>query len=216
MADEIHGWEEAYRRRPSGERRPHEDAEFLDQFFKERGVRRILDLGCGDGRHLVFFGGRGYEMFGLDIAPTAIRLANEWLAEKGLSAELVACDMTTIPWPEGFFDAVVCVQVINHHRIRDIRKTLGEIHRVLRPGGYLFLTVGTKRPQNPSRWCLVKEVEPNTWVRLEGHEKGVPHHFFDEEELMRELAVFDILRDVLEPHSDSRGKTCVLAQRPGA
>jgi hypothetical protein len=57
-------------------------------------------------------------------------------------------------------------------------------------------------------------VEPNTYVRTEGHEKGVPHHFFDEQELLDELSGSDILRDVLRPHEDSRGKMCVLFQKP--
>ena len=214
MQDEVHGWEAAYRKRPSGEKRPHQDAEFLDGFFRCHGVRRILDLGCGDGRHIIYFAKRGYAMYGLDVAATAISLTEEWLGKEGMSAELVACDMSAIPWPDDFFDATVCVQVIDHHRIEEIRKTVGEIYRTLRPGGYLFLTVGTNRPKNPAKFGFSVEVGWNTYVRTEGHEKGVPHHFFDEEELLDELSAFDILRDVLSPHKDSRGKRCFLFQKP--
>ena len=89
MTNEPIGWEAAYRKRRSGEHKPHQDAEFLDGLFRKHQVRRILDLGCGDGRHLVYFAKRGYEMFGLDYAPTGLRLAKEWFAKEGLSAKLV-------------------------------------------------------------------------------------------------------------------------------
>ncbi len=210
MTNEITGWEEAYRKRPSGSYEPHQDAESLDRLFRQHNVRRILDLGCGDGRHLVHFARRGYEMFGLDYAPTAIRLAEEWLEREGLSAELIDCDMSAVPWPEDFFDAVLCVQVINHHCIKGIRRTISEIYRVLRAGGWLFLAVGTRRPSNPAARGMCVEVEPNTYVRLEGHEKGVPHHHFDMQEMKEEFSRFGIV----DLHPDRRNYTCMLAQKP--
>jgi len=214
MSVDIHGWELAYRKRHSGEYEPHEDAGTLDGIFGECGVSRVLDLGCGDGRHLVYFGKRGYEMYGLDIAPTGLRRAEEWLAREGLSAELVPSDMTDILWPDDFFDAAICIQVINHHRIDEIRHTVQEIRRVLRAEGYLFVTVGTDRhPPRPGAPESV-EVEPHTYVPLEGHEKGVPHHDFDMNELLGLLVQFHTCEDTLPIHKDSRGYTCVLWQKP--
>ena len=210
MTDAIHGWEAAYRKRPSGECRPHQDAEFLDRFFREHAVSKILDLGCGDGRHLVYFAKRGYRMYGLDIAPTGIQLSEEWLSREGLSAELVTSDMTDIPWPDSLFDATICVQVINHHRIREIRQTIQEVYRTLRPGGHLFLTVSTTQPVRSAADSEIEEVEPNTYVWAEGHERGVPHHYFDMDELQKEFRVFRML----DLHRDARGKACMLAQKP--
>ncbi len=221
MNSEIHGWELAYRKRPSGRYTPHPDAEFLDSLFRAHRVKRILDLGCGDGRHLVFFARRGFQMFGLDIAPMALRYAQEWLSREGLSAELVPGDMTTIRWPDAFFDAVICVHVINHHRIAEIRQTIGEIHRALRHQGWLFLVVRTFRPSVVTRPRGM--VEPYTYVRLEGHEKEVPHHAFDLEELLQEFSQFDIVdlhkeisRFDIDPEGNgsSRNTICMLARKP--
>ena len=75
---------------------------------KASGIKSIIDLGCGDGRHLVFFSKLGYDMYGLDYAPMGIQLAEEWLSKEGLSAKLVCTDMTKIPWSDEFFDAVIC------------------------------------------------------------------------------------------------------------
>lgn len=68
MTNEIVGWEAACRKRSSGtygKDRPHQDAESLERFFRIHNVQWILDLGCGDGRHLVYFAKRGYEMNGI-------------------------------------------------------------------------------------------------------------------------------------------------------
>lgn len=207
MTDQPVGWEAAYRKRAYAERVPHEDAPSLYKVFQDHEVRRILDLGCGDGRHLVYFAKCGYEMHGLDNAPTGIRLAEEWLAKESLHADLACCDMGTIPYSEEFFDAIICVQVINHDRIEGIRRTISEIYRVLRPGGWLFLTVTIARPTQPPENSV--EVEPNTYVRLAGHEKGVPHHYFDLNELRREFSQFE----VVDLHQDSRDYTCMLARK---
>jgi len=206
--NEAVGWEAAYRKRPSGELVSHEDTDSLNQLFQTHQVRRILDLGCGDGRHLVYFARQGYEMFGLDSAPTALRLAKEWLTNEGLSAQLFCADMSTILLPQKFFDAVICVQTINHQRIEGIRLTIKEIYRVLRPEGWLFLTVSTTRPTGLFRNGI--KVEANTYVLLSGHEKGVPHHFFNMEELHKEFSQFEIVN----LHEDSRNYTCMLALKP--
>jgi hypothetical protein len=47
--------------------------------------------------------------------------------------------------------------------------------------GWLFLTVGTSGPSDPMAGREAVEVEPHTYVWLEGPEEGVPHHFFDME-----------------------------------
>ena len=209
MSAESSGWEAAYQARPTRDREtPHEDAEWLNDLFQQNGVRRILDLGCGDGRHLAWFGDRAYDMYGLDSAPTALRLAEEWLRDRGLKAELVCSDMTDIPWDDGFFDAVISVKVINHHRIAQIRRAIREVHRVLEPDGLLFVVVGTLGPVG--RCTNGVEVEPGTFVLREGREAGVPHHFFVEDELLDEFASFE----VVETHQDGNGAACLLLRKP--
>ncbi|MFC1736748.1 class I SAM-dependent methyltransferase [Candidatus Hydrogenedentota bacterium] len=118
----------------------------MHRFFQEHDIGRDLDVGCGDGRHSVFFAKQGYEMYGLDIAPTGLEHAQACLKKEGLSAETVASDMTSLPWPDGFFDAIISVQALNHNRIREIRKTIRGIWRVLRFNGYLFILLEKEIP----------------------------------------------------------------------
>ena len=209
MSDEMRGWEEAYREGHTRGREPHEEVESLAVLFREDGVKRVLDLGCGDGRHLVRLGALGFQMYGLDSAPTAVRLAGGFLEKDGLSAELVCSDMSELPWDDGFFDAVILIQVLNHQDIDGIHTTFGEVHRVLRPNGWLFMTVATYDPDEPGDGDKLVQLGPKLYAKKEGHEAGVPHYFATEEEWVAELSAFQIV----DVHKDGPGKTAILARK---
>ena len=210
MKEEAHSWELIYQLTSTYDRAiPHEDAEGLHRLFQENGVRRILDLGCGDGRHLHYFSNLGYEMFGIDYAPSALHLANLWLTDDNLSAGLVCADMTAIPWRDELFDAIISFLVINHNPVERIRLTIEEIHRVLKPGGWLFVTISTCKPMGTMRYYSGIEIEPDTIVLTEGREKGVPHHFFTTTELLNEFSCYKLV----DFHWDSRSRACLLLRK---
>lgn len=209
MTDKIKSWEAAYRKRPSGEDKPHEDADHLHEIFQRNEVKKILDLGCGDGRHLVYFAEHGYRVSGFDYAPTALKRAREWLSKENLDASLFCANMNAIPCADNAFDAIVCIAVINHNRMPEIRKTIQEIYRVLRLDGWLFIVVATDRAipnLDKAKYVLL---EHHTYMPVSGHEKGVPHYFFSEEELREEFSQFSI-HDI---HPDQRNRVCVLMQK---
>ena len=209
MTDEATGWEAAYRKRAIRDRTPHEEAEALVRLFREHDVTRILDLGCGDGRHLIWFASQGFEMFGLDSAPTGLKLAAEFLAKDGLTAELVCTDMSALPWDDASFDAVISVKVINHQDIDGIRKTVAEIGRVLRPHGWVFVVVATYAPGEIEKSDKVVLLGPKVYAKKEGHEAGVPHYFATREEWVAEFSAFEIA----SVRSDRQGKTAILARK---
>jgi len=210
MTEEATGWEAAYRKRPMRDRTPHREAEALAGLFRKHHVKRVLDLGCGDGRHLVGFVAQGFEMAGLDSAPTALKLAEGFLAKEGLSAELVCADMTALPYDDASFDAVISVKVINHQDIDGIRKTIGEIHRVLRRGGWLFVVVASYAPGEPEGSEELVRLGPKLYAKKEGHEAGVPHYFATQEEWAAEFSAFEIA----DAHKDGQKKTVILARKP--
>src|SRR5512147_3091029 len=63
-------------------------AELLD----EHCCQDLLDLGCGNGRFLVHFARLGLHVTGLDSAPTALKLAREWLTREALGGTLLQAD----------------------------------------------------------------------------------------------------------------------------
>lgn len=189
-------WEAAYQTRPTsgyGKASHHHRAASLAHLFSRQGVKSVLDLGCGDGGNLVFFARLGFAVSGVDYAPTALRLAREWLAREELESDLRTGDMQNLPWAEDSFDAVISVKAINHNTTAGVKATMAEVRRVLRPGGYFFATV-TRHPP-PEEWFdrAPVEIEPRTYIPATGHDKGVPHHFFTEREVQRLLSLFELV-----------------------
>jgi SAM-dependent methyltransferase len=181
-------WDEIFRR---DGRIFVEPAAVVVQFTEELRAGeylRVLDLGCGSGRHILQMAHMGLEVFGLDNSPTALSLAAHWLAEEGQTAQLVLADACQpLPFRNNSFDALISTQVIHHALLRTVQATAREIARVVRPGGEILVSVPVGKDAGDDH----VEVEPQTFVPLTGTEKGLPHHFFTPEELPELFAPFE-------------------------
>lgn len=95
----------------------------------------LLDVGCGASvPYVAPLESLGKRVVGLDFARSFLSMAKS--NGQGCS---VQGDATALPFPDTSFDAVLCSETLEH--IPDDRGAVKEIHRVLRPGGLLFLTV---------------------------------------------------------------------------
>ena len=94
---------------------------------------RVLDAGCGSGRTLQELAPYG-SVSGLELDPGAAAIA----ADRG-DFDVRIGRLEELPWEEGTFDLITCLDVIEH--TPDDRATLVELRRVTRPGGWLLLTV---------------------------------------------------------------------------
>ncbi|MGH9869778.1 MAG: class I SAM-dependent methyltransferase [Candidatus Polarisedimenticolia bacterium] len=93
--------------------------------------RRILDLGCAKGRFVRALTAMGADVVGTDPALAMLRPARR------AGGSYVQSTATRLPFGEGSFDGVICVEVIEH--IPDVDRALDEIARVLKPGGRAIL-----------------------------------------------------------------------------
>jgi SAM-dependent methyltransferase len=155
--------------------------------------KRFLDVGCGNGRHLVYFSKLGYRVIGLDSSPSAIRLSREWLERDELNGNLLLSD-SRFPFPVAnvSFDVLISTQVIHHALLETVLFTIREITRVVRPGGFILISVPVFREVSDSeeKW---EEIERHTFVPLSGIEKGLPHHLFTLDEFGACFPAFDVL-----------------------
>jgi SAM-dependent methyltransferase len=96
---------------------------------------RILDAGCGTGFNVRYYASaKSRKVFGLDVSDDAIRCVKK----NGLNT-IVQSSVTAIPFPSDCFDLVLSFEVITHVERKLHEDALGEMLRVLRPGGSLFL-----------------------------------------------------------------------------
>ncbi|MGC9665961.1 class I SAM-dependent methyltransferase [Planosporangium sp. 12N6] len=127
---------------------------------------RLLDLGCGEGRHAFEAYRRGADVVAVDLDTAGLRTTREWcaaMAEAGeASADTMAtairADLRRLPFPDASFDRIIASEVLEH--IPDDAAAIAEIARVLRPGGLAAVTVPRWLPERIC-WALSDEYHAN-------------------------------------------------------
>ena len=160
------------------------------ELLPARGVRRVLDLGTGIGRHALALARAGFEVTACDAAPAGLEVCRAEAAAAGLAIRLDEALMTDLPYGDGAFDYVLAFNVIYHGEPGVVRRAIAEIHRVLAPGGLYQGTMLSKRNAN---FGLGTEVAPDTFVRTGDDDKGHPHFYCDARELCALFAGFEPL-----------------------
>lgn len=149
------------------------------EILKEKGVNRVLDLGCGVGRHCHYLAKRGFNVVGCDISGNTLEIAERLAKKRNLRIDFIQGDYLDLPFHNEVFEAVISIDTLHHDFFENIYKALREIHRVLTPGGLLCF--------NP--------LSVNDELFGQGRKLGeklfiihrIPHHFFDLEELKKLL-----------------------------
>lgn len=175
----------------------HRDIHRIVKIFNKKKIRRILDLGCGAGRNLLYLAKKGFEMYGIDIAGEGIKITKEGLRERKLKAILkVGNIFKSLPYRNNFFDAIISVQVLQHGKFSQINKAIKEIERILKPGGFVFITLCGRYSKGKVRYCVVKtakKIAPRTYLPTIGNEAGIPHYVYDKATIKKHYKNFKII-----------------------
>lgn len=97
---------------------------------------RVLDVGCGTGEYVLRAGKLGFSAYGVEPAEAMRNVA----IEKNPGSTILDGVATALPFPDDTFDLVICIEVLRYLHRSDNRQALREMHRVLKPGGIMFLT----------------------------------------------------------------------------
>ena len=102
--------------------------------------QRVLDLGCAGGFMAEALAARGALVTGLDPAAEAVAAAAARSRATGSTVAYLVGTGEHSPFTDASFDIVVCVDVLEH--VQDLAAVIGQVRRVLRPGGlFLFDTI---------------------------------------------------------------------------
>jgi SAM-dependent methyltransferase len=126
---------------------------------------RVLDLGCGEGRHAIgVYLAEDVESVGVDLSPEDIAIAQEKAQDfldpqnPNKSLTLKVANAMDLPFADDSFDKVICSEVLEH--IPDYPGALREIYRVLKPGGVFAASVPRFGPEWLC-WALSDEYHAN-------------------------------------------------------
>ncbi|HEV8065662.1 MAG TPA: class I SAM-dependent methyltransferase [Acidimicrobiales bacterium] len=144
--------------------------------FEQLGLaksERVLDLGCGAGRHAFECLRRGAAVVALDADAVELKGVAALMAAmheagevpEGAAAIQVQGDALRLPFPDAAFDRVIAAEVLEH--IHDDTTAMAELARVLRPGGRMAVTVPRFGPEVVN-WALSDEYHsvPGGHIRI--------------------------------------------------
>lgn len=157
--------------------------------LQARGARRVLDLGCGVGRHALLFAEHGFSVEAVDGAAAGLDFLRRETAARGLEMGVHQSNADELPFADASFDYVLSWNVIFHGTLGDVGRRLAEIWRVLKPGA---LYQGTMLSKRDAQFGHGAAVAPDTFIR--GDEpKAHAHYYCDLAGLTALLAGFDVL-----------------------
>ena len=145
--------------------------------YDQLGLRtgdKVLDLGCGFGRHAFEAARRGANVVALDAGRDEVEGVAATFAAMVEAGELTTTTLRTaavqgdalhLPFPDGVFDRVICSEVLEH--IPDDEAAMRELTRVLRRGGTMAITVPRFGPELIN-WALSDEYHnvPGGHIRI--------------------------------------------------
>ena len=140
-----------------------EPSDFAAKFFKEIKSKlprtKVLDIGCGEGRHTLLAARYGFFAVGLDYQPLAVKRALGYAKAQGVTSgfSFLVGDVFCLPFQEKSFDILIDFGCLHHVKKNDFPRYLNSILRLLRPRGYYVLScfstqfkhhAGEKRTRN--------------------------------------------------------------------
>lgn len=146
---------------------------FTSHRFKQGN---ILDVGCAWGRCFDLYKRYGLSIYGIDISETMIEKAREQWKNDSAVKQLMECEAENILYKENYFNNVTCLGVFD---ATFQNKALGEMLRVTKQGGLLYLTGKNSRYQKDDSLAFDAEI----CARKKGH----PNFFTDVSNMKKQL-----------------------------
>ncbi len=161
--------------------------------WKEKGFKKILDLGCGLGRHSILFAKNNFDVYSLDLSKYAINHLENWAKKEQVYISTKLGDMHELPYGDNSFDAIFSYHTISHTDTFGFGKIINEIKRVLKKDGEIFLTLCSKETWS-FREAGYPMLDANTIIKQEeGPENNIPHFYVDLEDIYKYFNDFDII-----------------------
>jgi SAM-dependent methyltransferase len=147
-------------------------------FLEQSDSTRLLDLGCGTGGDCLVLARHGLDVTGVDYSHEAVMRAKEKARQESLAATFLQADIAVaLPFPAGYFDAIMSNVAFHSFPDALLRSILGEVARVLRAGGYFLFHVNSLEDMQYRPKVRIEELEPDFYLESDGQTM----HFFSDQ-----------------------------------
>lgn len=204
MKNNKSDWDKSYEKRDNFVFYPHEEViRFVSKFIRKRvGLNdflnaapdsaegKVLDLGCGIGRHVIYCHEMGLDAYGVDLSDTAVTIARQWGEKKGLPSpedRIRQGDVRQLPWADGFFNYVVSHGVLDSMPFDIARAACVELARVMPVGGLFYCDLISGDDSRHAREFCGEEIVTSV------HEQGTIQLYFNFETIRTMIkGIFEI------------------------
>ena len=162
---------------------------FIHQYLKP-GFR-VLDLGCGAGRHALDVANRGMSVVPKDLTKVGLDYIDEQARLHKLDVKTILRDMHETPFPTASFDCVFAWGSIFHTTRAKIQGIIDDCHRLVKPGGYFYVTF--KALEDFQNGLGTKIQEGTYWLSGQSLMSDMVMHFACCEEVRDVLRAFEVL-----------------------
>jgi len=148
-------WDESYDRSENFVFYPHEEViRFFSKYIRKRAglddfkdivsfktPPKILDLGCGIGRHIFYANRMGLDAYGIDLSESAIKTAWEWAEREGFlnyREKIKQGDIRKMPFPKNYFDFATSHGVLDSMYFEIAKEAVTELSRVMKKDGLFY------------------------------------------------------------------------------
>jgi SAM-dependent methyltransferase len=148
------------------------------EYLRESNISTIVDIGCGTGSDAIRLAQLGFEVVGIDVSEVALGWARQKANRNRVDVSFQQMDISKgLSFPDRSFDCAISHLVLHSFSDGVTRLVFADIHRILKPSGFLVFDVNSIEDMQYRQRKRIKQLEE--FYFLEEH--GQSMHFFSEE-----------------------------------
>ena len=198
MKDQIKIWDKSYKNKDNFLLYPSEQVvRFFNGFvYKIKNLKfskknfKVLDLGCGAGRHLVFFGQNKCKIIGYDISNEALKLAKKNLDFHKIKEYELTNSLNSKIIKNNDLDIIVCHGVLDSMSEEEAKKTIKIAKSKLKKNGLFYAEVIGKKTSKPKSIKLTND----SYLIKSSHEFNTIQTYYDDKKIKTYFKDFDIIK----------------------